>query len=199
VSFWFRADDLATGITQNMFVAGRNTGNSSVDYIGLRSTVATLSLWVHNRVSGSQQNGLTTLSANTWYFVALVRSSATAAILYRGSESAAAAAETSSNTTDVSSRFSCTHLTIAAGFNGGSPLQFFAGRIHSVKIWDAALTLAELQNEQWIWRPQRWADLRSWYPTWDTASDRNLDYFNGYTFTESGTISVALHPSISYG
>lgn len=71
----------------------------------------------------------------------------------------------------------------------------------ALKIWDAALTDAELLAEMQTISPQRWTNLHLWSPCMDvTAANNLIDYSGaGKSWTAAGTHSVEDGPPVPYG
>ena len=67
-----------------------------------------------------------------------------------------------------------------------------------VKVWDAVLSAAELEQERWTIRPQRLANLHLWTPLWSTA-DLNDYSGNGRNWTAGGTLATEDGPPLSWG
>ena len=78
--------------------------------------------------------------------------------------------------------------------------EWLNGRLAHVKIWNAQLTQAEIQQEMYTIRPQRYANLWCWMPMIETASSRDNEWSgSGNTWTENGTLSDEDGPPISWG
>lgn len=131
-----------------------------------------------------------TLSANTWYHFAMVRSSTTLVTLYLDGVSDSAQA------TSVSGRAASTEENI-----GGVLSTFpFLGDIAYVKSWSTNLTVAEINQEMNLIRPVRTANKHRFSPLHRTTAERLRDYSgNGYNWTENGTVTDADAPPVSYG
>lgn len=67
-----------------------------------------------------------------------------------------------------------------------------------VKVWDAALTQTELEQEMWSVRPQRMANLNVWSPLF-VHGDVNDYSGNGRNWTAGGTLSTEDGPPVSWG
>jgi hypothetical protein len=68
------------------------------------------------------------------------------------------------------------------------------------KVWDAALTQAELELEMARMLPVRYANLHAWYPMFPGATERLVDYFSaGKTLTAGGTLTDEAGPPIGWG
>ena len=67
-----------------------------------------------------------------------------------------------------------------------------------VKVWDAILSAAELEQERWTIRPQRLSNLHLWSPLWST-SDLNDYSGNGRNWTGGGTLATEDGPPLSWG
>ena len=78
--------------------------------------------------------------------------------------------------------------------------EWLNGRLAHVKIWNAQLTQAEIQQEMYTIRPQRYANLWCWMPMIETGSSRDNEWSgSGNTWTENGTLSDEDGPPISWG
>lgn len=78
---------------------------------------------------------------------------------------------------------------------------YFNGQMAAIKVWDAALSAAEIEQEMWLIRPIRTANLHLWTPMVDTTLATNYtDYSgNGRTLTAANTPSVEDGPPITWG
>lgn len=73
-------------------------------------------------------------------------------------------------------------------------------RLAGIKVWDAALTDAEIENEAETLMPQRFANLNLWTPGFPGSGERTRDYSgNGRNLTEGGTLTDEDAPPIAYG
>ena len=73
-------------------------------------------------------------------------------------------------------------------------------RLAGIKVWDAALSDAEIENEAETLRPQRFANLNLWTPGFSGSGERTRDYSgNGRNLTEGGTLTDEDAPPIAYG
>ncbi len=129
---------------------------------------------------GSAANG-TDLALTTWYHLAMVRESATSLKAYLN------------GVVDLT-------LTNNAGSRGGvvhNEISTFTGltrhasaRVQAIKMYDAALTQAEVQQEMRSILPRRLANINAWYPCFPGSTERLKDYSgNGRNWTEVGTLS----------
>ena len=76
----------------------------------------------------------------------------------------------------------------------------FSGRIHAIKIWNTALTEAEIAQEVYTVAPRKLDSLWGWYPTRPGSGERAKDYSgNGRDWTEGGTLTDDDPPPISWG
>lgn len=97
----------------------------------------------------------------------------------------------------VSGRAAAAQLDIGNS-NGAST--YFNGRVFAIKIWDVALTAAEIAQEMNTVAPRKLANLWGWYPTRPGSGERAKDYSgNGRDFTEGGTLTDEDPPPISWG
>lgn len=73
-------------------------------------------------------------------------------------------------------------------------------RMACTKVWDAALTQAELELEMARMLPVRYANLHAWYPMFPGATERLVDYFSaGKTLTAVGTLTDEAGPPVGWG
>jgi len=78
--------------------------------------------------------------------------------------------------------------------------EWLNGRLAHVKIWNAQLTQAEIQQEMYTIRPQRYANLWCWMPMIETGGSRDSEWSgSGNTWTENGTLSDEAGPPVSWG
>lgn len=74
----------------------------------------------------------------------------------------------------------------------------WSGDMAAIKLWNAVLTDEEIYNEQWSYRPKRTADLDKWSPFVDGSETTFVDFSLGENWSESGTITAADGPPISW-
>jgi hypothetical protein len=78
--------------------------------------------------------------------------------------------------------------------------EWLNGRIAHVKIWNAQLTQAEIQQEMYKIQPQRFANLWCWMPMIETGSSRDNEWSgSGNSFAENGTLTDEAGPPVSWG
>lgn len=134
--------------------------------------------------------GDTALSLNTWYCAAIVRASDTDRRIYIGDASNAFTLEGSG--------------TSALGSRSGNPAaeanicESRSGVLEmgAVKVWTTALTLTQLQDEQYYDLAQYETSIRYVIPIVDTGASRGTDYSgNSYNFTTNGTMTDVTDPA----
>jgi len=77
--------------------------------------------------------------------------------------------------------------------------EWLNGRMAHVKIWNVALTAAEIQQEMYSSRPQRFANLWSWLPMIESGSGRNSEWSSsGNTWTANGTLADEDGPPVAW-
>jgi len=141
---------------------------------------------------GSLERLGTNLSTGTWYHLAYVSngdSTSSAFTLYLNGAS------------DISSGARSVATSGATMYLGNDPYgEWLNGRLAHVKIWSANLTQAEIQQEMYTIRPQRFSNLWCWMPTVETGGDRDAEWSgSGNTWTENGTLSDEANPPVSWG
>ncbi|HQW90835.1 MAG TPA: LamG domain-containing protein, partial [Nitrospira sp.] len=77
--------------------------------------------------------------------------------------------------------------------------EWLNGRMAHVKIWNVALTAAEIQQEMYSSRPQRFTNLWSWLPMIESGSGRNSEWSSsGNTWTANGTLADEDGPPVAW-
>lgn len=135
--------------------------------------------------SVTQSYGTTTLSTGTWYCVAIVRSANNSRSVYLGSLTSPMAQELT-HTTSLSGR------TAPNEMSAGSVLDsdLLNGRHGRGRLWTAALTLAELQTEQYSPEAVRLTNLYADWHTYPGTTERLADWSgNGNHWSAVGTLT----------
>jgi len=130
------------------------------------------------------------VAAATWLHLAMVRESNTVLKAYLNG------ALVATHTTDISGRSSVTRQEMggqSASNNG--PLD---GRMAHAKMWDAALSVAEVINEMAVARPVRFANLWNWAPLWDSAFVFDQSGA-AHDWSTAGSLSTEDGPAVAYG
>jgi hypothetical protein len=99
--------------------------------------------------------------------------------------------------------------THTIGFTGTANLLRFGGnafdtsnhRLAAIKVWDVALTDAEIEAERYLYQPRKFANLHLWAPMVQSVLADQLKDFSGNArdFTATGTHAVVDGPPISWG
>lgn len=85
-------------------------------------------------------------------------------------------------------------------FGNNNYTEFLNGRVGPWKVWDVALTAAEIAQEFRCIRPVRFANINSWSPCFPGSGERVRDYSGfGRDLTEMGTITDESPPPVSWG
>jgi len=159
------------------------------DYVGTSNDGTTFRL--DSCIGGSSGASIgTNLSINTWYHIAVVRSSTTALDAYLNGVH-----DIGPITTNVTARSAAGYQYV--GIFTTKPMQ---GNIAYYKEFATALTADEIKSEMYSVIPLS-AQIRSWTPFHWGASERLIDYSgNGYNWTATGGgITDADSPPIGYG
>jgi hypothetical protein len=151
-----------------------NTGSYSSEMLRINDSNDSLRMDVENAGGSSNVVG-SALSASTWYHVAIVRTSSSNLYVYLNG------VLDITNTRSVASRGASSRMWVGSRDAGAD---FFNGRIHAMKLWQAALSAAEVQAEMHLVTPSRWSNLWEWYPIMPGATERVTGYANAYNFTE---------------
>lgn len=132
----------------------------------------------------------TTPGAGEWFFWALMADGSTITGHY--ARVTDAAIET---ITETFRTFTPFDLSVGSDFAGGGTTDF-KGRIAAVKVWDAALSTAEVAQERWTIVPKRMANINLWSPLFLTGKDLSG---NGRDWTENGALTWEDGPPIGWG
>jgi hypothetical protein len=133
-------------------------------------------------------SSITSNTDGTWVHVAMVRASATSLTLYINGVAA-----TTNNDSVGTSR---TANYVSIGFVGFSGYQAH-GDTCAVKMWDRALTAAEVAQEVHTITPRNVQSMNSWFPM--LRGLRTREMLRGRDWTEAGTWSDADGPPVSWG
>lgn len=153
-------------------------------------------LYVRANNNGAVADGLgdAVLSTNTWYCVAFVRAASDGdRKIYLGSLSSLIAQDGSTITATTGT------FGTPSAFLGVAEARSGVVRIGNTKIWTAALTLAQLQAEQYIMRPVEFTSLNAWLPFLNIGATRGKDYAGNGDLTTNGTMTDEDNPPVSYG
>lgn len=149
-----------TNVTQTVVAVQVNVNNYDVMW----HSSATLRWQLRCVVAGAAtDNGDQTANtlANTWYYLAMVRTSATALQLWTGTSPEGIALQ-STGTRDVTGRTAATAVQVGS-FNNGSNL--LDGREHGLLIYDGlALSSDELKTAFAMLRPPSMGNVWGWFP-----------------------------------
>ena len=143
-------------------------------------------------IAGSSVNtNGSSVSYASWQHWALVRRDASNLDTYLNGTLDATSAQS------VSGRTAAAQLDLG---NTNAASAYFNGRVFAIKIWNAALSAAEIQQEMRTIRPIRLANLWAWVPGRPGAGERAKDYSgNGRSMTEGGTLTDEDAGPISWG
>lgn len=155
-------------------------GSNFVD-VGVSTDGTTL--WV---VTNNGNTTGTSISTGTWCHLAFVHSG-TSLTLYLNAVSDVAR-------TDA---ITFTHTVLLLGSN--SVTTWIDGRLAHIKLWNAALTLGQIQSEMRTVRPQRLTNLYAWWPTLPGATERARDYGGAHNLAQAGTPTDEDPPPVSWG
>lgn len=135
-------------------------------------------------------SGPTVLALNTWYHVAATRSAPNSV------RACLNGVQEVIFTNDPGARTNPTIQEVSQLL--GAP-RHIPGRMSAIKLWDAALTDAEIAQEMMHTRPVRFENLNSWYPTFVGATYRNRDFSgNNRHWTEAVGVSEEDGPPIQW-
>lgn len=134
-----------------------------------------------------------TLSENTWYHLAMVRTSMTGDLLLylNGVLDITHAHSTEFQSTSTRMEFG------GASTGDSSP---FSGRVAALKLYSTNLSVTEIQQEMYKILPSRTDSLTGWYPGFPGATERLADYSGlARNWTEAGTLTDEDPPPVGWG
>ena len=185
---WFRPD----AVNNNTFF---HVGDSSnyYDTIQINSS-ANLQTEVFYPAATWTSNSNTTLSAGTWYHIALVRADGDTLYGYLNG----VLDNTVSRTV---SRGAANLLNVARLRNNiGSFEAYFDGRVVGLKAWSTNLSASEIMTEMHTLIPKKYTSLWAWWPLFSGSGVRARDYsVNGRTWTENGTLADGVGAPVVWG
>ena len=192
VMCWIRPSSISGAPCIFAVSAGTYSANGEELYISV-SLGNRLTLYaVNGGTDGFGSPNGSVLSANTWYHVAIVRESTTSLKSYLNG------VYEQTCTVSAASRSASSRMEFGAWSAGNNDP--FSGRIHAIKIWNTALTEAEIAQEVYTVAPRKLDSLWGWYPTRPGSGERAKDYSgNGRSLTEGGTLTDDDPPPISWG
>lgn len=193
VAFWAWRTDVFQNYPNLFSIQYFDGGsNSNYDYVGFNSSTTTLIIASNNSTSEINQTG-SSLSVETWYHIALVRTAIDGNLLLYLDGSLDATLSS-----DMTGRPSAVRMEFAAFSTFDySP---FAGRIAYAKAWSGALSAPEIANECGVIRPVRTDSLYGFWPMLSGSPERARDYSgNGRDWTQDGTLTDGEGPPVSWG
>ena len=174
----------------HMFGINRNDAAANYDYVGLNGSGDGLITLVDIGGAYTEQTG-SNLTAGTWYHICAVRASTTSLAIYLNGTL------DSTNTRSVSGRSASTRMEIG-GFST-SDFDRTDIRATAVKIWNTALTAAEIAQEIYRITPAQFTGLWLWSPLIGSTTDIGDYSGNARDWTAGGTLTVEDGPPVSWG
>ena len=192
VMAWIRLASISGAPCVFAISAGTYSANGEELYVSV-SLGNRLTLYaVNGGTDGFGSPNGTVLSTNTWYHVTIVRESSTSLKSYLNG----VFEQTCS--VNIASRSASSRMEFGAWSSGNNDP--FSGRIQYIKIWNTALTAAEIAQEVYTIAPRKLDSLWGWYPTRPGSGERAKDYSgNGRDWTEGGTLTDDDPPPVSWG
>lgn len=190
VMAWARASSFsANGVCWAALTSSSNSGGvyANADYVGFRSG-GELQLGARKDGGGVYYAG-GSYSPDTWYHIAVVRSSTTSLKAYLNGVLVL------TNDSDISGR-SATASEVLGEMNNDQP---FNGRIAAFKAWGAVLTAGEIEDEMDVGPPVRSSDLIIYTPINAANLNDSLISVSGSNWTANGAPTVEDGPPIDWG
>ena len=174
----------------HIFGINRNDAAANYDYIGLNGTGEALISLVDVGGALTEETG-SNLTASTWYHICAVRASTTSLAIYLNGTLS------TTNTRNVTGRSASTRMEIG-GFST-SDFDRTDIRVAAVKIWNTALSAAELAQEIYRITPAQFTGLWLWSPLIGSTTDIGDYSGNARDWTAGGTLTVEDGPPVSWG
>ena len=140
--------------------------------------------------NGADGIGTTVLSTGTWYHFALTYDGTIQRAYLNGVQECTLTVGPGALSSQV----------MKFGHDIETPDEHIDGRIMAIKVWGAALSAAEVQQEMHTIVPQRTANLNSFTPAFPGSGERARDYSGvGGNWTEDGTLTDEDPAPVSWG
>lgn len=141
---------------------------------------------------GSVERTGTNLSTGTWYHLAYTSD---------GDATGNGFAVYLNGVVDISNGARSVAASGATMYLANDPYdEWLYGRMAHIKMWNAALTAAEIQQEIYTIRPQRLTNLWSWLPVIETGTARTNEWSgSGNTWTQGGSVVDEDGPPVAWG
>ena len=183
---WVRWDSLS--VTEPLFARAQASGSSFFLFKNSTDVIA-------HRIGGDAASlGSTSLSADTWYHVALTRDDDPATpehdIYLNGAKEI---------DNDTATTWAEDAIQLGRNKRFGSQMN---GEIAAVKIWSGViLSQAQIQQEMWQYLPiHAFGNLHIVSPFVDQVDTQFTDYSgNGRNWSEAGTVTIDDNPPVAWG
>jgi hypothetical protein len=138
------------------------------------------------------------LTVGEWYYLSIVRTSATQLLAYIGTPTAAAILDATVNHGSVAGRSTGMDLAfLNMAYNNDGV--WCNGVCGALKVWLAALTADEIKAEQFSILPRRISNLYRAWPCFPGATERVRDYgVNAGSLTAGGTLTDEAGPPVPW-
>lgn len=161
---------------------GVSDGAALANFVALDADGTTLAL---TRVGATDATG-SNLSVGTWYHIGYTRNSSNVSTVYLNG------AQDMQNTT-------ANAFTSAIMLLGSDSINYLNGRLAYIKVWDEALTQADIQAEMYSAWPRHTDNLNLWTPNLIGSTERLRDYSGkGRNWTSNGTLADADGPPVTW-
>jgi hypothetical protein len=201
IAGWFMYRGTGQSDNWNTIFAYGSSGTNNYNFLYCKAGSTSPGFNVYGDAPGTV-GGNYLLTADKWYYIAMIRNSASSWL--RGYY------------VPVDNAFALEYSYVAGPSTPSTSLrignnaawdEWANQRLFNVMVWGTALTEAELLAQRWSFRPVvQNSNLNGWYPMW-SQSDRNKDFSgNGNDWTETGTlanedpapVSLGMRPRIFY-
>jgi hypothetical protein len=192
VCLWAYVTNTSLGTFPAFFSVNIATGDGTSGYDYLATTENGDYLSIGSQAGETTDAGGVQFTNGTWVHVALVRPDTTQLLGYVNG-----ALRITASGSATGGRGAAGSMSVAKFYDVYSQL---GGRTFALKIWQEALTAAQIAQEMHTILPRHWGSLWGWWPMLPGSGERTRDYGgNGRTWTENGTLSDTDHPPVSWG
>jgi hypothetical protein len=188
-SFWFFWD-ADNGVHDTLFNHGLTTFTVGYDFLSIDAGFAgppANSLYLES--PGSSARGNVVVTTLTWHHLAIVRNGSLVNVHLDGAAA--------SPTQTIARTDTPTLMRFGLDLTGAEPLR---GRMAAIKVWEAALSFAEIMNERWCYQPVRRANLGGFWPCVNQVVASSAIDYSGLArdFTIGGTLDLVDGPPIAW-
>ena len=192
VCLWAYVTSTSLGTYPAFFSVNINSGDGTSGYDVLATTENGDYLSVGSQAGETTDAGGTQFTHGTWVHVAMVRPDTSNLLGYLNGT-----LRITGSTSGTGGRAASGSMVVGHFHTTYSQL---GGRTFALKMWQEALSAAQIAQEMQTILPRHFSSLWGWWPMLPGSGERVKDYSgSGRDWTENGTLSDADHPPMSWG